>query len=141
VGIPSDLQTTFRAVPALAGLRDRDLEKVWGLGSVQNLAAGTTLTMQGRQGLEVYLILEGTVEVRLPTGEIHEAGVGEFIGEMAILNETQRSATARTSSSVKALVFDHARFDKLIDEHPSVLKELTRQLSNRLRARDTTQPA
>jgi CRP-like cAMP-binding protein len=68
--------------------------------------AGETIFQQGEPGLGMFIIVEGRVSIQMePSGrEITELNAGDFFGEIALLNETARTATARASSDCSLAV-------------------------------------
>jgi len=84
----------------------------------------------------MYVILSGEVEVTLrgePLGAELEGGV---IGEMAMINNSTRSATTTTLSKVKAARVDRDQFRRIISEDPDFALHLMQVIANRLRVAD-----
>ena len=67
-------------------------------------------------------------------------GVGELVGEMAIIDELPRSATVVARSEVHALVLTREAFDQVVNDEPAIgveiLKGLARRMSMNLRYTD-----
>jgi len=84
----------------------------------------------------MYVILSGEVEVSLrgePLGAELEGGV---IGEMAMINNATRSATAVTLSKVTAARVDREQFKDIITDNPEFALHLMQVMANRLRVAD-----
>jgi len=84
----------------------------------------------------MYVILSGEVEVTLrgePLGAELEGGV---IGEMAMINNSTRSATTTTLSKVRAARVDRDQFRRIISEDPDFALHLMQVIANRLRVAD-----
>lgn len=84
----------------------------------------------------MYVILSGEVEVTLrgePLGAELEGGV---IGEMAMINNSTRSATTTTLSKVRAARVDRDQFKRIIGEDPDFALHLMQVIANRLRVAD-----
>lgn len=84
----------------------------------------------------MYIILSGEVEVTLrgePLGAELEGGV---IGEMAMINNSTRSATATTLSKVTAARISREQFREIISENPDFALHLMQVMANRLRVAD-----
>lgn len=71
---------------------------------VRSLGSGSLLTEQGRTGDEVFLLLNGVVEVDVDGEVLAELGPGAIVGERAILEDGARSATLRTVTEAKVAV-------------------------------------
>src|SRR5881392_3447933 len=80
-------------------------------------AAGDKIFAQGELGTEMYIILEGDVEiVKHINDESHTLSrleKGDFFGEMALLENVPRTADAVATNEVKALVINGSRFDEM----------------------------
>ena len=84
----------------------------------------------------MYVILGGEVEVTLrgePLGAELEGGI---IGEMAMINNSTRSATANTLSKVRAARVDREQFKDIIADNPDFALHLMQVMANRLRVAD-----
>ena len=73
----------------------------------REIPAGSVLFREGESGEEMYVIQAGHVRItkRVARGErvLATLGPGEFLGEMAILNEKPRSATVRVRNSARSM--------------------------------------
>jgi CRP/FNR family transcriptional regulator, cyclic AMP receptor protein len=123
----------LRSVGLLAGLPDRDLDKITQQVREVRHPAGAEITVQGREGVGFLMILEGQVEVRTPDGRRRKLGPGDHFGEMALLDQRPRSATVRTKTAVTALRLSAAPFRKLLANEPTIALALLRTLSARVR--------
>ena len=84
----------------------------------------------------MYVVLSGEVEVSLrgePLGAELEGGV---VGEMAMINNASRSATATTLSAVKAARITREQFRAIITENPDFALHIMAVIANRLRVAD-----
>ena len=58
----------------------------------RTLDAGEALITQGEEGQDLFLLLDGVVDVEIDGDEVAELGPGALIGEMALLEDAPRSA-------------------------------------------------
>lgn len=109
---------------------------------VIEFGAGNFIFKEGETGGEMYIIQTGEVEIlKLSHGESHRLAVleeGDFFGEMAILEDLPRTASARAHTDCGLLRIDHSTFDQLIRHNPEISIRMLRKLCHRLR---TTNPA
>ena len=70
----------------------------------RSLDAGETLVEQGDQGRELFLILDGIVDVEVDGEEVAELGPGTLLGEMALLEGGKRTASVYATTQVRAVV-------------------------------------
>ncbi|MHB8572630.1 MAG: cyclic nucleotide-binding domain-containing protein [Candidatus Dormibacteria bacterium] len=135
--MPADVRAELEACALFRGLSDAQLERIWEMGSVQNMPEGSTITLAGRAGMEVFVILEGRVRVRLLDSREVELGSGEVLGELAVLGDTRRSGTSTAISGVRILVLNVRRFQELLDTLPEVAERIRAEAERRL-AEDST---
>jgi CRP-like cAMP-binding protein len=92
---------------------------------------------QGDLGTEMFIILEGTVDiVKHIGGESHllsRLEKGDFFGEMALLEAAPRTADAVAETEVKALLINGSQFDDMLRKNPEIAVRIIRKYSKRLR--------
>jgi CRP/FNR family transcriptional regulator, cyclic AMP receptor protein len=102
--------------------------------------AGEVLFREGEMGDVMYVIQAGVVRVskQLPGGErtLATFGRGEFVGEMAILNEKPRTATATVVEDAKVLVIEGTTLETMIAQNGEIAMRLIKKLAQRLAAAD-----
>jgi len=70
----------------------------------RSLDAGETLVEQGDEGRELFLILDGIVDVEVDGEEVAELGPGTLLGEMALLEGGKRTASVYATTQVRVVV-------------------------------------
>jgi CRP-like cAMP-binding protein len=99
--------------------------------------AGTALFQEGDRGEEMYIIQSGKVKISKRIRGVEKTlatlETGEFFGEMAILNDKPRSATAETIENCEMLVIDRKTFDALIRGNVEIAVRFIKRLADRLR--------
>ncbi len=102
--------------------------------------AGDVLFREGERGTDMFVIQSGLVEIskRVNGKErpIATLGRGEFLGEMAILNNKPRSATATVLEEATCLVLDGQTLEQMISTSTEIAVRLIKKLSSRLDAAD-----
>lgn len=97
----------LRAIPLFDGLARGELEEIASILHRREYTPDEVLFRQGNPGVGMYIIREGHVEIVYePTGDtLAELDDGDFLGELALLNESPRSATAiaRSESTLYGL--------------------------------------
>jgi CRP/FNR family transcriptional regulator, cyclic AMP receptor protein len=103
-------------------------------------AEGQILFREGDPADSVLRLLSGTVDVlRELAGDpvlLGTVGGGQFIGEMGVVENRSRSATARAASEVEVEILTPSEFLDQIASSPRTARELIRRLSQRLREAD-----
>ena len=112
----------LRDIPLFANLSRRELTAVEQILYRRQYAAGEIIFRQSEPGVGMYIVLEGTVAILYePTGvTLAELRHGEFFGEIALLNETPRSATARALSACTLLGFFQPELLGLLKSDPGL---------------------
>jgi CRP-like cAMP-binding protein len=106
----------------------------------KEFAQGTVLFREGEPGKEMYVVQQGRVTVSKKAGDVEKIlaslGPGEFLGEMSILNNKPRSATATCAEPAKLLVIDAKTFEAMIRSNAEIAIRMIKKLSDRLAEAD-----
>ncbi len=103
-------------------------------GYLRRLRAGEFACREGEAGAEMYIILQGKMEVT-PDGESPTVlSAGDFFGEPALLDEPPRCATARAVEDAVLLVINEKNFREVIAAEPILALRIMRGMRARLRA-------
>lgn len=97
-------------------------------------AAGAALLQQGEPARAMYILETGRVEVSRDGVVLGELGPGEFVGEMAIVQDQPHSATVTARTAVRALELDQAAFHAVLRANPEVGVQVMRRLVRMLEA-------
>jgi hypothetical protein len=92
---------------------------------------------EGQSGTEMFIIQNGQVEIlKAVDGEERRLALleeGDFFGEMAILEDLPRTASARAVTECTLVRIDRNTFDQLVKHDPEIAIRMLRKLSFRLR--------
>jgi len=110
-----------------------DLAGIASLAEVVHLGAEEVVFQQGSVGDAFYMVVRGGVRIMRGSTELALLGPREGFGEMAILDQETRSATATASEATTLLRIDRHSFDRLIEQNPAVARGIYRVLTERLR--------
>jgi len=107
------------------------------IGHIKNLRKGDILFNEGDEGDEMFLIKSGKIKIikEMDNGEkkiLAFLGEGSFFGEMAILDNIPRSASAIAEVDTELIIVDREAFLSKINENPFI-KYTISTLTNRLR--------
>jgi CRP-like cAMP-binding protein len=102
----------------------------------RDFPAGAVLFEEGEPGDHMYIVVSGEIELRRLVGGSERVlavlAAGEFFGEMAILNERPRSATAVVRSAARLLVIDRTTFEAMLRARPEIALRMIKGLAGRL---------
>jgi CRP/FNR family transcriptional regulator, cyclic AMP receptor protein len=124
--------------PLFHGLRPADLEHV-AAGAVQrSLSKGQTLFREGDDGEALYVVIDGAIKVSVSSGRGDELalttlGPGDAFGELPLIDEGPRSASAIALTDVVVLGLDRRTLLDTARNHPELLDGLLRSLGRLIR--------
>ncbi len=126
----------LREVPLFAGLADEDLRRLLQLAREIEVPAGTTIIEEGAEAAEVYVVVDGELDVTRASGEhqVHLRTIGPhtFVGEMAFLSGGIRSATVRATTDSRLLMIDQTVVEQLIATNAQAAITMLRTIMERV---------
>ena len=122
----------LRDVPLFAGLDDEALRGLAQASTEVELPAGHVLCEPGHHGCGLFVVLDGSAEVRLGDQTV-ERGPGEILGELSLLvDDLTHVARVQAATRLRCLAIGRGAFARLLDEHPQVAVALLPVLARRL---------
>ena len=120
---PSLTVEALRAQPLFQGLTPEELGNVSSLVFEKTYLKNSTLFVEGMTGEILYLIQKGKVEITHKDAKGEEKvlaalGPGEFLGEMSLIDNRPRTATARAGEDLTLLVMTKKAFNTLMEKYP-----------------------
>jgi CRP/FNR family cyclic AMP-dependent transcriptional regulator len=119
-------------VPLFATCSKTELRKIASLADEIDLPAGTRLTKEGASGKEFVVIVKGRADVVRRGKKLRSLGNGDFLGEIALVTGTPRTATVTTTEPTRALVIAAPAFRTLLRNTPSMQLKVLDALASRL---------
>ena len=119
-------------------LKPDELATLRGIARAQSFAAGAEIFRESDPGDGVYLVQEGQVEISVVVGDharhvFSQVGPGEIFGEMAVLEDKPRSASAVAAKPTVVFFIPRGELLKLVEGSPALALALLREISHRLR--------
>lgn len=121
----------LRRVRSFADCSDEELTAIQDLMTEVEIAEGETLTRQGEAGREFLVIVEGHASVDRDGEEIAGVMEGSFVGELALLHGTPRTATVTAVTPLRAYTLDASAFRELLDRAPTLKGKIERAAADR----------
>ncbi|MBN1680812.1 MAG: cyclic nucleotide-binding domain-containing protein [Anaerolineae bacterium] len=136
-----DVVTKLRE--AFPDLSEDTLQQLKGLVRVATYPPNTLICEEGAYEYVFYLIVDGEVEItkHFDGGEervLRHSTVGDFFGEMALVQQEPRAANVRTTRDTTVIEFDKEVFDNLLASSPELAWRMVRTTFDRLRSNDQT---
>jgi CRP/FNR family cyclic AMP-dependent transcriptional regulator len=119
--------------PFFAGLSRNELLEVAKVTEDLEVEEGKALTREGQSGSEFFVIVDGEVAVTKDGTEIRTLGPGDFFGEIALLEDTPRTATVIAKTPLRFFVLTRQAFRSLLAHQPGLEEKVTKALEERLR--------
>ncbi len=100
---------------------------------ILNFAKGETIIREGDPGTVMFIIEEGEVEIAKGDWRLGTLAAGDFFGEMSVIDDVPRGATARALTDCQLLEIDRSTFDQLLRRFPEVSIRMLRRMAARMR--------
>jgi ATP/ADP translocase len=127
----------LKRVPLFSTLTLEQLASIDRLMVTRTYAKGEPVFTKGDVGSELFVVLEGEIRIHLDHEgrEVTLARIGPtmVLGEMAVFDEQPRSASAQASTDTSVRVLRRDKLRAVVHEHPEVLLEFVKNLSQRIR--------
>lgn len=128
----------FREVPLFADLEDSDLDSLIAVATRRKFAKDSVIFFEHDPGDSLFMILSGRVKVTILSDDGREIilsvlGEKDFFGEMSLLDNEPRSATAIAMEDTEVVILHQKEFLSIVEKRPRILVLLLAVLSSRLR--------
>jgi CRP/FNR family transcriptional regulator, cyclic AMP receptor protein len=132
------LRSTIARLDLFAGAGPEDVDAVAALAVEQRFKEGETIFSRGAPGGGMLIVLQGTIRLSIVSVEgreliLREAGPGDVIGEIAVIDGGRRSADATALGPVVAGFIGQAPFARLLAARPTLQMPILQVLCVRLR--------
>lgn len=127
----TDKLQILRGVPLFADLDERSLQAVSILAREVAFKTGEAFMLEGENGDEFYVIVDGTVRIERGDRAVRSMTAGGFLGEIALLEQRPRTATAVATTDVRALEIRSHEFERLMATLPGVHRRIRAAVDRR----------
>jgi CRP/FNR family transcriptional regulator, cyclic AMP receptor protein len=133
-----DDQELLRTVPIFSELSDADIASLARLTSHRTCPKDTVVFFENEEGDSFFCIVDGRIKVTILGDDGREVilsvlGRGDFFGEMALLDNEPRSATAIAVEDTELLSLHRSDFQSVLSDNRSIMLALIKILTARLR--------
>ena len=139
----ADAQALLKQIPIFTDLDDDSLALIVSRGRKLTFRKGTILMSEGETGECMYVIQSGLVKIYVSDEDGNELilfveGPGSYIGEISLLDDAPRTASAVTLEKTQVLVISKTAFIDCVTLNPEIAFKTIRAMTLRLRrATDT----
>ena len=119
----------LKRVPIFSDLDRKELERIAASMKQRTFNAGDTVTSEGTTGVGFFVIEDGQATVSVGGDERRRLGPGDYFGEVALLNDSARTATIKADSDLRCYGMTSWEFRPLVETHGSIAWKLLQAMS------------
>jgi CRP/FNR family cyclic AMP-dependent transcriptional regulator len=131
----------LREIPLFSEMDEQEVADIRAIMQEMRFRPGQVIIREGEMGDLFYVITDGHAEILIRDADgaeliLHEAGPGDFFGELSMLTNEPRSARIRAVDSVTTLALERDDFFEFFRTHPHAAIDVMVELGGRLRDND-----
>jgi len=141
-GLPTSRNPRLHQLQNVVLFKDlsmHDLDMVNNLLHERRYLTDEVIFDEGEEGQGLFVVLSGRVKIIRPGSSSNEIllefGAGAFFGEVALLDQSRRTAQARAVEDTLIVVLFRAEFYSLLETHSAIASRISFQLARVLAAR------
>ena len=129
-----ELEQQLASVPLLSRLDRKTLKRLAETGKRRTYAPGEEIVREGTTGSALYIVLSGRAQVERKgaPGPLADLIPGDFFGELALLENHERTASVVAAEETECLLLVAWEFTALLKEHPQIAVPIMEALIARL---------
>ena len=121
----------LRSIPVFADLDDEEIGHIASLAAEVSVPEGKELVREGDYSYDVLAIEEGTARVERNGQLLGDVGPGDVVGEMGVLERSQRNATVRATSPMLLVTLTSWDIRRLRKSAPKAVEHLREIVAQR----------
>jgi CRP/FNR family transcriptional regulator, cyclic AMP receptor protein len=119
----------LKRVPIFSDLDGKELGRIAASMKQRTFKAGDKVTSEGQTGVGFFVIEDGEATVTVAGEERRRLGPGDYFGEVALLNESSRTATITADTDLRCHGLTSWEFRPLVETHGSIAWKLLQAMS------------
>ncbi len=123
----------LRKLPLLQGLSESDISSIAATARFVDYQSGEAICRQGEVGRDLYILVSGSVLIQQGSRVLAKLGVGDVVGELAVLDDQPRSADVVAVEETRLLEIRGAEFATLLEANGALARQMLRVLAGRIR--------
>jgi CRP/FNR family cyclic AMP-dependent transcriptional regulator len=124
-------------VPLFAELEPRELKRLSTSFKERTFDPGENIAIEGEGGAGFFVIESGEAVVRVHGDERARLGPGDYFGDVAIIDQGDRTASIEAQSELKCYGMTFWDFRPLVEGDPRIAWPLLQAMAKRLRAAES----
>jgi CRP/FNR family transcriptional regulator len=123
----------LRKVPLFAGLDEKELQEIANSMRERRFSAGDTVTQEGAGGVGFFVVEEGRADVTVGGETKGSVGPGDYFGEIALINESPRTATLTARTDMLCYGMTPWDFRPLVETNSTIAWKLLTAMAEKMR--------
>ncbi len=123
----------LKNVPLFSGLDKRELDQIASSMRERRYKEGDTLTQEGSGGAGFFVVEEGEAEVSVGGEAKGSIGPGDYFGEIALLNDSPRTATLIARTDMLCYGMTPWDFRPLVEKNSEIAWKLLTAMAEKMR--------
>jgi len=119
----------LKRVPIFSDLDGKELARIATSMKQLTFISSDTVTTEGSSGVGFFVIEDGEATVTVGGDERRRLGPGDYFGEVALLNESARTATITADTELRCYGMTSWEFRPLVETHGSIAWKLLQAMS------------
>jgi CRP/FNR family transcriptional regulator, cyclic AMP receptor protein len=124
---------TLKKVPLFAGLDNKELTQIANSMRERRFKAGDTVTQEGSGGVGFFVVEEGEADVNVGGEARGSIGPGDYFGEIALINESPRTATLTARTDMLCYGMTPWDFKPLVEGNSEIAWKLLTAMAEKMR--------
>jgi CRP/FNR family transcriptional regulator, cyclic AMP receptor protein len=124
---------TLKKVPLFADLDDKELQQIASSMRERRYSAGDTMTSEGSGGAGFFVVEEGEADVNVGGETKGSIGPGDYFGEIALINESPRTATLTARTDMVCHGMTPWDFRPLVESNSAIAWKLLTAMAEKMK--------
>jgi CRP-like cAMP-binding protein len=133
---PPEKRAKLETVPLFRDCSSEVLDRLAGATAEITFSAEAPIVQQGQVGNGLYIVASGAVSIVAGSEELARLGPGDFFGELSVIDQQPRTATAYAVGDTTCLALASWDLMSVLEEEPQLARNMLKELARRLRATD-----
>ena len=129
-GAPVDM---LKKVPLFAGLDNKELQQIAASMRERKFKAGDTVTQEGAGGVGFFVVEQGQADVSVGGESKGSVGPGDYFGEIALINESPRTATLTARTDMLCYGMTPWDFRPLVETNSTIAWKLLTAMAEKMK--------
>ncbi len=123
----------LKKVPLFAGLDKKELQQIASNMRERRFNAGDTVTQEGAGGVGFFVVESGEADVDVGGEAKGSVGAGDYFGEIALINESPRTATLTARTDMVCYGMTPWDFRPLVETNSTIAWKLLTAMAEKMR--------